>query len=170
MRLLIFDGAIAGEAIGMNPESLPAGFSIVEFDGYAPIEGLYYFDEEIRLIPEKPSDRHFWKGSEWIEVVIEPLPIERAADWDGLLADLRGTELWRRTFEAASTSIAANAAWTVLQNTLTSTRHPEDFEFAIGALRSAMAAGNGDFTQNQVETLNRLLSDRSFEIKVPLTL
>lgn len=84
-------------------------------------------------------------------------------DWAGLLKDLRGSEPWAKSFAAASTSIAANSAWTLLYGTLTGTRHLPDLMFAIGALRSAMVATEGgDFTEAEVNTINAIMTSRGF--------
>jgi hypothetical protein len=172
MRLLVLDGLIAGIAgAEVEESSLPTGFTIAEYAEEVPIESLYFLDGEVNPIPDRPSDRHHWNGKEWVELIIQEVIASQASDWEGLLSDLRSSVFWQKAFQAASTSLPANAAWTVLQSSLTATRHSEDFEFAIGALRRAMAAGDGgDFTQNQIKMLNKMLADRGFGFKIPLTL
>ena len=167
MQVLIFENQIAG----ITPDdqdalNLPGGFTIAEYDGEVAIESLYFDNGELKLIPEKPEGNHQWSGSEWVE--IPPITLtfitQYGPNWSGLLSDLRGSEVWEKSFIAASTSIAANAAWTLLCSTLTGTNmHLPDLMFSIGALRVAMInTEGGDFTADQVATINTIMADRGF--------
>lgn len=168
MQVLIFDNQIAGIAPDdQDALNLPSGFTIAEYDGNFPIESLYFSDGEVQVIPTSPPDgNHQWSGSEWVE--IPPITLtfitQYGPNWSGLLSDLRGSEVWEKSFIAASTSIAANAAWTLLCSTLTGTnRHLPDLMFSIGALRAAMINSEvGDFTADQVATINTIMVDRGF--------
>jgi hypothetical protein len=170
MQLLIFENQIAGLfPDNGDTDNLPIGFTIEEYDGNLPIESLYFSDGEVKPIPPRPEGDYRWNGSEWAEIpaiaLTPPTPI--GPDWGGILSDLRGSELWQKTFEAASSSIAVNAAWTVLQSSLVSTHHAGDLEFSIGALRAAMRDAGGDFSRTEVRALNKILADRGFEFKAP---
>lgn len=168
MNLLIAEESIVGTCEEIDESRLPSGFKILEFPEETPIENLYYSEGKIFKKPEKPSEDHFWSNTHWGLLRNRNLVSSMiGSDWDGLLGDLRGSDIWRRSFEAASTSIAANAAWTLLQSTLVSTRHPDDFKFAIEALRQAMRASTGDFTKSQVVDLNEILSKRNFDLEIP---
>lgn len=167
MQVLVFDNQIAGIAPeGQDPSTLPSGFTIAEYDGEVAIESLYFDNGELKLIPPSPDGDYRWDGSEWVEIppVVFPPFIPIGPDWAGLLSDLRGSEVWAKSFVAASTSIAANSAWTLLYSTLTGTnRHFPDLMFSIGALRNAMAATEGgDFTADQVATINTIMTNRGF--------
>jgi hypothetical protein len=139
MKLLISDGFIAGTAEGVDSSSIPLGFTIAEYPNTVPIESLYCSDGEVQPIPPKPSENCHWNGIEWVEIVLLNTAIENGPDWDGLVSNLRSSDIWEKSFKAASMSIAANSAWTLLYGTLTSTKHLQDLIFAITALRSAMA-------------------------------
>jgi hypothetical protein len=100
---------------------------------------------------------------DWVEIVLPNLATENGPDWDGLASDLRSSDIWAKSFKAASISIVANSAWTLLYGTLTSTKHLQDLMFAITALRSAMAmTDEGDFTKSQIKELNKIMESRGF--------
>ena len=167
MQVLISENQIAGIAPNdQDPSTLPSGFTIAEYDGEVPIESLYFINGSLELIPPSPDGNYQWNGSEWVEIppIVLTFITQYGPDWSGLLSDLRGSDVWEKTFRAASSSSAANAAWTLLYGTLTGTnRYLPDLMFSIGALRSAMAATEGgDFTEAQVSTINAIMSDRGF--------
>ena len=102
MKVLIFENQIAGIApIDQDPSTLPIGYTIAEYDGDVPIGSLYFDYGELKLLPQRPSIAQY------------------GPDWSGLLSDLRGSEVWAKSFVAASNSLAANTAWTLLCSTLT---------------------------------------------------
>lgn len=147
MKVLIFGNQIAGLApIDQDPSTLPVGFTIAEYAGEVPIESLYFDNGELKLLPQ-------------ITFITPYVP-----DWSGLLSDLTGSEVWAKSFVAASTSLPANAAWTILCGTLTGiNRSVPTLMFAIGALRAAMVnTEDGDFTEAQVNTINEIMADRGF--------
>ena len=167
MKVLIADNQIAGIAPDdQDPTTLPNGFTIAEYGGEVPIEALYFDNGDLKLIPTKPDGDYQWNGLEWVEIppIVFTPPSPIGPDWDGLLSDLRGSEVWAKSFVAASTSIAANSAWTLLCSTLMGTnKHVPDLIFAIGALRAAMAAtDDGDYTKTQVTAINKIMIDRGF--------
>lgn len=164
MQVFIFDNQIAGIAPdGQDPSTLPSGFTIAEYAGDVAIESLYFVNGSLELIPTKPDGAYQWDGSEWVEIPTVTFITQYGPDWSGLLSDLRGSEAWAKSFMAASTSIAANAAWTLLYGTVTNTKHLPDLMFAIGALRIAMVdTEGGDFTEAQVNTINAIMADRGF--------
>lgn len=166
MQVLIFDNQIAGIIPdGQDPLTLPSGFTIAEYLEDVAIESLYFVNGSLELIPIKPEGDYQWDGSEWVE--IPPIDLtfitQYGPDWSGLLSDLRGSEVWEKSFIATSTSIAANSAWTLLYGTVTNTKHLPDLMFSIGALRNAMVnTEGGDFTADQVATINTIMTNRGF--------
>lgn len=161
MFYLISENQIIGTA--NTSEGLPGDW--IEADLGPDSSVLYLESGEIKRKPDRPSDRHYWEPEtlQWA-LAIATLESPPQTDWDGFVSDLRGSEIWVKTFQAACTSIPANAAWTLIQNTLTSTRHPEDLEFAIATIRSVMSP---DFTEEDIATLNKILKDRGFSIVLP---
>lgn len=109
-------------------------------------------------IGDRPSLDHVWRDGDW--------RLELTPDWEGLINDLRGTEVFSRVYGAAASTIEANTAYTLLMDTLTKTHNLTDLEFAIGALRQAMTGTVGDFTPEQIVWINGKLSDRGFVLRL----
>lgn len=160
MFYLIADGQIIGTA--NTSEGLPCEW--VEADLGPDTHALYLDSGVVKRKPDRPSDLHTWDSDflEWRAVDSATSALtQNGPDWDGLISDLRGSAIWVKVFQAASTNLAANAAWTLIQSTLTSTRHIEDLQFGISQLRSGM---DTDFTKTEVKALNKIFSDRNFAI------
>jgi len=117
-----------------------------------------------------PSPQHRWNGEAW---ELEPRP-----DWEGLMNDIRGTEVYAKVYTAANDpeantiaalkkTIQANTAFTLLQDTFKS-QNLQDLQFAITTLRALMAdiSTVGDFTTEQLQWINQKLSDRGFPIQL----
>lgn len=163
MYFLIQNGQIAGTS---DAAIEVAGLEIVEGIDL-PVDQLYWDRSAIQQRPERPSPLHYWQDNQWIlpnivaSSVIASAP---TANWEGLIAALRGTPIWAKTFSAAGRTVKANAAWTLLYGTLTATRNLEDLQFAIAEMRGAMrgVSAIGDFTPEELATLNQLLQDHGF--------
>lgn len=165
MQFLISENQIVGVfPEGENSNNLPTGFTIADFEIESSIESVYFADGRVQLIPDRPSENHVWIGNKWSEILLAPPNlIDFDPDWVGLISDLRGSQIWVKSFEAASTSIAANSAWTLLYGTLTTTNNLDDLAFSISSLRSAMKlTDGGDFTKAQLKSLNKMMTDRGF--------
>ena len=131
--ILIFDGQIAGQT--GTAENLPSGFVAVPYDGDEPIENLWWDGKKIRVKPERPSDRHYWAGTDWAEMPENIIPAYE--DWAGLVADLRESGLLGKVYSAAKKTVKASTAWTMLMAALTSPLMVvEDLAFAIGDFRA----------------------------------
>jgi hypothetical protein len=158
--IYLIDGT---EIIGTanTSEGLPNTW--VEADMGTDLSKLYLENGEIYHKPDRPSNFHHWDSSKniWAIAIAHGDSVVVQEDWDGLISDLRGSDIWAKTFQAACNSLAENAAWTLIQNTLTSTRHPSDLEFSIAALRGAMQP---DFSKAEIKKLNTLLKNRGFSI------
>lgn len=158
MQVIIFGNQITGILpIDKDPSTLPIGYTISEYPEDVAIESLYYDNGNLNLIPPAPDGGYNWNGRVWLDFMHGP-------NWEGLLSDLRCSEVWAKSFVAASSSLPANAAWTVLYSTLTGiSRSLPDLMYAVGALRLAMiASGEGDFTDDQVVIINTIMINRGF--------
>lgn len=144
-------------------ESAPIVISPIRPEGNYQWNGSEWIESPAFSVPTtRPDGNYQWNGSGWVEIppiVIPPI----GPNWAGLLSDLRGSEAWAKSFGAASVSIAANSAWTLLYGTVTNTKHLPDLMFSIGALRSAMASSEvGDFTDSEIDSINAIMTDRGF--------
>jgi len=96
--------------------------------------------------------------------LIEPArPLQRE-DWNRLTELLRGSALWNKAFTASMQSVAANAAFTLLLTTLTSTHAIVDFSFAVRTLRQILQSDPGltDFSDNDLDSFKNMLSECGF--------
>jgi hypothetical protein len=158
--ILIFDGQIAGQST--TADNLPAGFTAIEYSGTEPLENLWFDGKNIRVKPERPSDRHYWAGTDWAEMPENIIPVHE--DWAGLVADLRGSGLLGKVYSAAKKTVKATTAWTMLMTALTSPLMiVEDLAFAIGDFR-AMAPDVLDAEDCQL--ILGFLHDRGFHAEV----
>ncbi len=134
----------------------------------APIEDLYWDGETIILKPPKPSDEHHWDSetNTWIAPV--PIVIPQYLDWDKLITLLDSSPEWGRVYAAAEKTLKANTAFTTLLTTLTNLRKLETLEFAIAKLREAMIgiSGIGDFTAEEIASINQKLAECGFDLQL----
>lgn len=179
MFFLVQDGAIAGDAIA---EIEIPGFDCIEVESGWSKEDCYVDEGEIKRKPERPSPEHFWKDNGWnlpekVEVPVLPdAPITES--WGGLESALRGSTIYAKIYfaisepEAATVAgltkmMKANAAYTLLLNTITTTHAQPDFEFAIAQLREAMKTMKmGDFAAEEIEWLNSTLKANNFTLQL----
>lgn len=153
MFLLIFDSKICGRSD--SADNLPEGWAAIEYDGTLPPESLELVDGEIR---EKQPP----------EPVPFAMPDSIGPNWDALLSGLEETPMWARVFGAAERTIKANAAFTLLLNTLTITRKAPTLAFAIAKMREALQGIEkiGDFDETEIASLNELLETTGFDLKL----
>jgi hypothetical protein len=167
MLILIHQDQICGQV--ESAEGLPSGFEVIETEIEAPIESLYFADGEIRQKPERPSDAHVWTDSRWVELERFSIPEASAQeDWQGLFVALHETPIWARVYEASGRTLKANRAFTLLLNTLTTSRNLATFVFAIADMREALQgiSAIGDFDTAELAMLNELLQQYQFGLKV----
>ena len=153
MFLLIADGEICGRSD--SPDNLPEGWKAIAYDGGRSPESLELVDGEIR---EKQPP----------EIVPFVVPETIGPNWDALYAGLEGTPMWARVFSAAGRTLRANAAFTLLLNTITTARRIATLEFAIAEMRDALLgiAAIGDFDATEIASLNELLEATGFNLRL----
>ncbi|MBH8566699.1 hypothetical protein I8748_31880 [Nostoc sp. CENA67] len=161
---LIYDNAIVGTAT--QAENLPEGFIALEGPNL-PIEEVYLDGSDIKAKPPKPSEAHYWDG-ELLEWKIFHHDVTSFPDWDKLISLLHNSPEWARAYAAAERTLKANTAYTTLLTTLSSFRRLENLEFAIAKLREAMSgiAGIGDFTSEEITSINQKLTDCGFDLQL----
>lgn len=163
MYFLIQHGQIAGTID--DPTAKIPGFKIVEGIDL-PAEQLYWDGAKIQERPERPSSLHYWQDNQW--VMVESVIAQNASNWAGLVEGLRGTAAWAKTFSAAGRTLRANAAWTMLYGTLTTTHNLADLQFAVTEMRDAMIGIStiGDFAPEELTEINELLESNGFELRL----
>lgn len=154
MFLLTFKGEICGRSD--SPDNLPAGWKAIEYDGALSPESLELIDGEIRE-KQPPEPTPF---------VLPEMPI--GPNWQALHDALENTPMWARVFGAAGRTIKANAAFTLLLNTITVTRKLPTLEYAIAEMRDALRGIEkiGDFDEAEIASLNELLETTGFDLKL----
>lgn len=164
MFYFIKDGEIVGTAD--SNIGLPGNFQAVEFEEIVDISLLYFDGEEICLKPQKPGENFFWDANtnQWKE--IPSVEFIRGYDWDKLLVTLQSSDEWAKAYSASERTLKANTAYTTLLVVLTNTRQVGTLEWAVAKLREAMAtiSGIGDFTVEEIESINQKLEDAGFSI------
>ncbi|MBW4443070.1 MAG: hypothetical protein KME10_17890 [Plectolyngbya sp. WJT66-NPBG17] len=142
-----------------------AGFQVVKGVDDLPAEMLFWDGFEIQIKPARPSDLHFWQNNQW---TLPEFTAPVTENWTGLIDSLRGTLIWQKSFTAAGRTVRANAAWTLLYGTLTSTQSLPDLAFAIAELREAMRGitAIGDFTSEELDSLNQKLEANHFSLRL----
>ena len=164
MYYLIFDNQIAGTAESVD--SLPIDFIALQGPD-EDINNLYYDGESIQIKPPRPSPSHFWDNAleNWILPII---PENSVPNWDKLILLLDNSPEWGRVYAAAEKTLKANTAFTTLLTTLTNLRKVETLEFALAKLREAMSAisGIGDFTAEEIASINQKLTDCGFDLQL----
>lgn len=167
MPLYLIDNlGIAG--VTDQAENLPDGY-FAHKGPDAPIEDLYWDGTDVILKPEKPSAIAIWntEALSWEEpeaFVIPSLPL----DWDKLIAALDSSPEWERAYTASERTLKANTAFTTLMSALTSIRKVETLQFALAKLREAMSgiSGLGDFTTEEIASINQKLAQAGFELRL----
>lgn len=162
-----------GQVIGLidDPTALPGRDIRPGPDGLLTYQVYINAKGEILAKPEQPSPMHVWDESAKIWVELSPPSMEIAPifqNWDGLLTELRGSAFFAKCFGAAERTLKANAAWTLLYGTLTRTHHLEDLMFSLFKMREAMSgiAAIGDFTDEEIEQVNKILTESGFELQL----
>lgn len=86
-------------------------------------------------------------------------------DWSMLEKQLTGTSLFATAYAAAKTTLAANAALTLVLNTVSSTRNEETLYFAIDDLLRVMKESSKiqEFDEVQMKQLKDILNQCGFE-------
>ncbi|MCC5644812.1 hypothetical protein LC607_18075 [Nostoc sp. CHAB 5824] len=170
MFFWIQDNQIVGTALSwIEPDSCPQDFLLVEGTDL-PIEQMYWDRETILVKPPQPSNEHYWsnKTNAWEVPPTIAVPEVRFQDWDRLISLLDSSPEWGRVYTAAERTLKANTAFTTLLSTLTNFRKIETLEFAIAKLREAMIgiSGVGDFTAEEIASINQKLADCGFELQL----
>lgn len=164
---LIYEGAIAGTTD--QAEDLPEGYSAHPGPD-APIEEVYWDGADVILKPEKPSAIAFWniETLSWTEPEAFVIPNLQSLDWDKLIAALDSSPEWERAYTASERTLKANTAFTTLMSALTSIRKVETLQFALSKLREAMSgiSGLGDFTPEEIASINQKLEAAGFELRL----
>lgn len=94
-----------------------------------------------------------------------PQPPEQPEEnWAGLESELRNSPVWARAFDAASRSVRANAAFTLVLTTLTTTHSLTDLRFGWEQLRACMReqASLSDFGVEELEFVRQALERCNF--------
>lgn len=123
-----------------------------------------------------PTNEQGERESGWVEVMEGDPRIDAALnpsspvalDWERLTDTLRGSAVWAKAFGSAMQSIAANAAMTLLLNSLTSTHSLQDLRFAFTTLRQVMLTtpGLADFSETELSFLRSTLTERGFDAAI----
>jgi hypothetical protein len=159
----ITNNQLAGRSGANVPESQwPANYQLAEGPDH-PYEELYWTGEAVAIRPPKPDGNYVWSLTEWVEVII-PTP-EPTPNWLGLESALRNSAAWAHAYDQAEETVKANAAFTLLLNSLTSTHNEDDLRFAWLRLRELMQtqASLTDFSAEQLEFVTEALSDNGFD-------
>lgn len=172
---LVANGQIMGDS-STQVDALPDGWQCIE----GPELADPYFDgEAIQPKPAQPSQQHRWnlETHQW-ELPAMPTPVI-VEDWKGLENDLRGSDVYAKlytaitqpetnTIAALTKMMRANAAYTLLMTTITTTHALPDFYFAITELRTVLGTIStiGDFSSEQIAFINQKLEDRGFSLRL----
>jgi len=163
MYYWIADNQLAGFSEVSIPEAnWPQGETLVEGPDHDYSE-LYWTGSAVAIRPPKSDGNYVWNLTEWEEVVI-PTP-EPAPNWTGLESTLRNSSVWAHAYDQAEETVKANAAFTLLLTSLTSTRNEDDLRFAWLRLRELMQTQSTltDFSAEQLLFVTEALSDNGFD-------
>lgn len=121
------------------------------------------------FIPQSPDNRDYQEYLEWVNggnVAEDPDPLPSIPNWKQLENSLRNTPLWAKVFQASTLSLKAQSAYNLLYGSLTTTHNLDDFRFSITFLRASMSeiVEIGDFTTEEISTINALLFNSNFDI------
>lgn len=162
MKYYIFENQVVGDAA--DPDNVPAGWAIAEGeDGLSP-ENAFFDGEQVREKPPKPAPEAFWDltTNQW--QVLTPQILPPANDWAGLQAAFRGTHVFNKIFIAGGETLAASQGYSLLMDTIASSKNIEDLIFAISYLRQAMAGTQGgDFTADELEWIRARFEENGFD-------
>lgn len=147
------------------PETaIPTGFLQVETAFSLPIAQLYWDGETVLVKPDRPSPNHYWDETtkEWIAPFVPEPTI--APNWLGLVAALRNSAIWAKVFDAASRTLKAQNAFTLLYGTLITVHNLDDLRLAIYLVREAMRgiSAIGDFSADELAWIGDRLSENGF--------
>jgi hypothetical protein len=166
MLFLIKDGALVGTSTEFT-DSLPEGFSLIEGPDL-PLFEVYWDGHTVSAKPPQPTPEHYWDSeiNTWVAPV--PIIIPQIQDWDKLISLLDNSPEWGKVYTAAEKTLKANAAFTTLLTTLTNFRKVETLEFAIAKLRGSLIgiSGVGDFTTEEIASINQKLTDCGFDLQL----
>jgi hypothetical protein len=163
MYFWIKENQLAGTSESAIPEeNWPLNETLVEGpDG--DYSEFYWTGDAVAVRPPKPEGNYVWDLTEWVEVVT-PTP-EPVANWVGLAATLRNSPAWAHAYSQAEETVKANAAFTLLLTSLTSTYSEDDLRFAWLRLRQLMQTQSSlsDFSAEQLEFVANALTDNGFD-------
>lgn len=157
---------LGGNIVGITDE-IPNNETVFANPDNLEIADVYW-DGEIIPKPDRPSPQHYWdeQTHTWIAPAIENISI--FFNWDMLVASLFNSPEWAKAYSASEKTLKANTAFTTLLTTLTNLRRVETLEFAIAKLREAMTgiAGIGDFTTEEIASINGKLTAAGFDLQL----
>jgi hypothetical protein len=154
---------LAGSSETAIPEAnWPQGETLVEGPDHDYSE-LYWTGDTVAIRPQRPDGNYVWNLTEWVEVII-PAP-EPTPNWIGLESALRNSAAWAHAYDQAEETVKANAAFTLLLTSLTSTHNENDLRFAWLRLRELMQTQQTltDFSAEQLLFVTEALSDNGFD-------
>jgi hypothetical protein len=170
MIFLICNDEIAG-ITDSHLAALPSGYRCIE--GPDLLVHEVYWDgqsESVLPKPQQPSNEHYWDSTTntWQLPQLIRIPQIKTENWDRLISLLDSSPEWGRVYAAAEKTLKANTAFTTLLTTLTNLRKVETLEFAIAKLRVAMAgiSGVGDFTSEEIASINQKLTECGFDLQL----
>ncbi|MDM9583079.1 hypothetical protein [Nostoc sp. GT001] len=169
MIFLICNNEIAGITDVYLESELPTGYKCIEGPNLLPYE-VYWDGEAVLPKPPQPSLEHYWDSTTntWQLPQLITIPQIKVENWDKLILLLDSSPEWGRVYAAAEKTLKANTAFTTLLTTLTNLRKVETLIFAIAKLREAMTgiSGVGDFTSEEIASINQKLTDCGFELQL----
>jgi hypothetical protein len=164
MIYLLSDGQVVG--LASNAIGLPIGFTAFDSPLELDPQHVYWDGKNIIEKPPTPGPEYFWGAGEWIAPPIGALALPTG--WAGLFSGLSNTPMWQRVFAAAGRTLRANAAFTLLLNTLTASHDIGTLAFAIDELREAMRgiSAIGDFPPEETDQINQILEKTGFDLRL----
>lgn len=164
---LIYENEIAG--IANQETQLPSGYSAIEGPN-DELENLYFDGFQIQLKPPKPSVAHYWDNEllKWVSPNQGAIPPSNSPNWEKLILLLENSPEWAKAYAASEKTLKANTAFTTLLTTFANLRKVENLIFAIAKLREAMAgiSGIGDFTAEEINSINQKLAESGFDLQL----
>ncbi|MBW4677769.1 MAG: hypothetical protein KME52_28375 [Desmonostoc geniculatum HA4340-LM1] len=146
----------------------PSQYQAIESELNLPVELVYWDGQIISPKPTKPEARAIWDNEQLEWIVPPPRQMPSTPDWGKLIALLDSSPEWGRAYAASEKTLKANTAFTAMLTTLTNFRKTETLEFALAKLREAMTgiSGVGDFTAEEIVSINQKLTDCGFELQL----
>ncbi|MBW4670423.1 MAG: hypothetical protein KME60_24160 [Cyanomargarita calcarea GSE-NOS-MK-12-04C] len=170
MIFFICNDEIAGITDSCLEAGLPSGYKCIEGPNLL-VHEVYWDGENVLPRPEQPSNEHYWDSTtnawEATKPAVVPL-INLEENWDKLISLLQSSPEWAHAYTAAERTLKANTAFTTLLSSLTTLRKVETLQFALAKLREAMSSisGLGDFSAEEIASINQKLTDSGFDFQL----